>query len=849
MANMELGNLIWKITGDTKDFDKSIASTDKKTKGLGKTFQGLGTLAKTFITGVAVKAIVDMGKKLVALSSDAEETQNKFDVVFSSIKGDADSAARNLAENYGLSSRAAKQLLSDTGDLLTGFGFTQESALDLSEQVNTLAVDIASFTNYSGGAEGASAALTKALLGETESLKSLGIAISQADIEQLARDKGVVGEIDRQTKAMLTLELATRQSKNAIGDFARSQDSFSNQSRILAANFEDIGVAIGDAILPFATDSIQYLNGMITALNVAFDPTAALTDATDRLKKASNEYNSIVKTLNDNSIDLSDTERGMLDTRKALASIDIQKALADLSKGYEKANKTVSEYDAKAAAAEKRQQDLLKEAAILREGIIRKDLDYLAKKGIVLLSLDEAETRIASSGRLAAQFEREALGFRQKSLEITKAQRTSINEIAQGVYDGVINIENYRTQNRALYDEIIRVVGGVEEQRKADAKRAEEQKKAAADKARADAEAKKAAEELAKAEKDAASVVADALESELTERDKILKNIELLQKVKYADAQQEADRIEAIKILQKEYERLGETVGEVADEQDEAIESGTEYGHMVAALLAKARQEKEALDDEISNEDAWNKFAEYASDAIGFVSGLLGSLSSLSEATYDKQLKEIERQLQAELEANGLAEQSAVEKAQAAIAEAERAGDAEAEGKARLELRKAEIEEEYDKKRKSLQYKAELSAWQFRMLEATASGAMAVLNAISAGWKLGPVGAAAYGTAAAIAAGVQIAAVNEAKPVKAATGGVIPARPGGTNVIAAENGGNELLLNSAESGRAMMAEFSDQIASRIGGGNGTIHAIIQMPDGKILADVTAPYFRNGQVRI
>ena len=64
------------------------------------------------------------------------------------------------------------------------------------------------------------------------------------------------------------------------------------------------------------------------------------------------------------------------------------------------------------------------------------------------------------------------------------------------------------------------------------------------------------------------------------------------------------------------------------------------------------------------------------------------------------------------------------------------------------------------------------------MLEATASGAMAVLNAISAGWKLGPVGAAAYGTAAAIAAGIQIAAVNEAKPVKAATGGVIPARPG-----------------------------------------------------------------------
>lgn len=164
-------------------------------------------------------------------------------------------------------------------------------------------------------------------------------------------------------------------------------------------------------------------------------------------------------------------------------------------------------------------------------------------------------------------------------------------------------------------------------------------------------------------------------------------------------------------------------------------------------------------------------------------------------------------------------------------------------------MRKAQIEEEYDKKRKSLQYKAELAAWQYRMLEATASGAMAVLNAISAGWKLGPAGAIAYGTAAGIAAGIQIAAVDAVKPVKAATGGVIPARPGGTNVIAAENGGNELLLNSAESGRAMMAEFSDQIASRIGADGGMIHVQVMLPNLKILAEGTAPYFRNGQVKI
>ena len=113
-------------------------------------------------------------------------------------------AAKSLADNYGLADSTAKKLLSTTGDLLTGFGFSQSAALDLSEQVNSLAADLASFTNFEGGAEGAGMALTKAMLGETESAKSLGIVINQNNerYKELIRYYvDVEGKTEQQAKA------------------------------------------------------------------------------------------------------------------------------------------------------------------------------------------------------------------------------------------------------------------------------------------------------------------------------------------------------------------------------------------------------------------------------------------------------------------------------------------------------------------------------------------------------------------------------------------------------------------------------------------------------------------------
>jgi hypothetical protein len=260
-----------KATGQLNQLDRSVGKNEKSTKKLAGSFLSKAGLAAGI--AAATVAAAKLSSQLIAAASDAEETSNKFNVTFSSISDSAQETAQNLADNFGLSSKASQQLLADTGDLLSGFGFTQESALDLSTQVNELAVDLASFTNFSGGAEGASQALTKALLGERESIKSLGIAITEADIKRLAEDKGITGELDRQTKALLTLELATKQSKNAIGDFERSAGTLVQVQKEASAEFDDLAVNLGERLKPAAiavTEAFGNLAGNINdALNAA----------------------------------------------------------------------------------------------------------------------------------------------------------------------------------------------------------------------------------------------------------------------------------------------------------------------------------------------------------------------------------------------------------------------------------------------------------------------------------------------------------------------------------------------------------------------------------------------------
>lgn len=259
-----LGKMRVEIIGDNTKLANSIVDSEKKATSLSKT---LKTVFAGVVTTLAVRAIAKVGKELIDTASDAQETRNKFKVVFASVADEAQAAAERIREEFKLSESATENFLSGVGDIVTGLGATGEEALLVSEKITSLSLDIDSFANLTGGASQAVSALTSLFTGEREAAKALGIVINDNNLKQFAEDSGLVfKELTPLEKGFLSLELATSQSQLAIGDFARSMDSFANRQKAAKEAVKDLQVEIGKRLLPVATESIELFGKLTGAL-------------------------------------------------------------------------------------------------------------------------------------------------------------------------------------------------------------------------------------------------------------------------------------------------------------------------------------------------------------------------------------------------------------------------------------------------------------------------------------------------------------------------------------------------------------------------------------------------------
>ena len=230
-----------------KKADSASGLFGNLTSGWMKQIIAGGTLIYTF------NKVVGVLKSVVKATSDLEETTNKYNVTFSEVRKEADAVAKSLQDMYGMSQQESKKYLSDVGDLLSGLGMTQTKSLQLAESVTKLGTDLASFTNIEGGAERAIHALTAGMLGEREALKSLGIIITEEMVTDRLRaenKQNLKGLALQQAKAEIAMAMAMEQSNNAIGDMARSYDSFANVTRRVHSRSEDLKSELGKGLMP-----------------------------------------------------------------------------------------------------------------------------------------------------------------------------------------------------------------------------------------------------------------------------------------------------------------------------------------------------------------------------------------------------------------------------------------------------------------------------------------------------------------------------------------------------------------------------------------------------------------------
>ena len=257
MATDSVGQIGLDLVVNKNDFEKQMSGIQSLAKKTGK------ALAAAF----AVKKLVDFGKSCVELGSDLSEVQNVVDVTFPHMSEQINQFAKNAASQFGLSETMSKRFTGTFGAMAKAFGFGEKAAYDMSTTLTGLAGDVASFYNISQ--DEAYTTLKSVFTGETESLKDLGIVMTQTALDSYALANGfgkTTTKMSEMEKVALRYQFVQSQLTQAAGDFSRTSDGWANQVRILQLQFDSLKATIGQGLINVLSPVIKVINTIIGKL-------------------------------------------------------------------------------------------------------------------------------------------------------------------------------------------------------------------------------------------------------------------------------------------------------------------------------------------------------------------------------------------------------------------------------------------------------------------------------------------------------------------------------------------------------------------------------------------------------
>ena len=256
---------------ETKGIQGTVGEVQNSLSRLGGMAKKIGAaVAATF----AVRQVAQFAGECLDLGSDLQEVQNVVDVGFPTMKEQVDDFARSAAASFGLSETMAKRYTGTFGSMAKAFGYSESEAYDMASALTGLTGDVASFYNLTQ--DEAYTKLKSVFTGETESLKELGVVMTENALNQYALANGygkTTAKMSEQEKVALRLRFVQTQLSAASGDFARTSDSWANQVRIFQLQLESLKATIGQGLINLFTPLMKAFNtfiGKVTAAATAF---------------------------------------------------------------------------------------------------------------------------------------------------------------------------------------------------------------------------------------------------------------------------------------------------------------------------------------------------------------------------------------------------------------------------------------------------------------------------------------------------------------------------------------------------------------------------------------------------
>lgn len=250
-----------KKSQELKKVNNVLATIRNETKGVA---QGVNSLTDFLKKGVvaslaffSVQRVIQWGKELLSWATKGtaalEAMERKTAIVFGDATSIVEDFAAINAQALGVTEKAYAGLAATIGDILIPMGFQREEAAKMSTDLVNLSGALSEWSNGQRSAEEVSKILAKALTGERESLKELGIVIQEADVQArlLANGKNkLTGAALQQAKAEANLQLIMERSQDAQRSYALNQDSITRSSNRMAAAWNQVKEAFLQSIIP-----------------------------------------------------------------------------------------------------------------------------------------------------------------------------------------------------------------------------------------------------------------------------------------------------------------------------------------------------------------------------------------------------------------------------------------------------------------------------------------------------------------------------------------------------------------------------------------------------------------------
>ncbi|HHD2743821.1 TPA: hypothetical protein ACOTGW_002738 [Clostridium perfringens] len=211
--------------------EKTLGKVGKKTETFGSKLLKLNEK----VGSVAVKGSAMVTAPLAAIgiasfkaASDINESLSKAEVVFGNNAKSVEEWSKTATTAFGASQNEALEMVSKYGAMGKAMGLSDQQVKDYSMSLTQCAGDLASFNNIS--IDMANTALTGVFTGETESLKGLGIVMTQTNLEAYALASGFK-KVDKNSTEVKKVSLDVEKAQKRLTEATKKYGSSSVQAR------------------------------------------------------------------------------------------------------------------------------------------------------------------------------------------------------------------------------------------------------------------------------------------------------------------------------------------------------------------------------------------------------------------------------------------------------------------------------------------------------------------------------------------------------------------------------------------------------------------------------------------